>query len=84
MFTKQGHGMRFSELKIGHRAKVIALHQGNKIYRQRLIAMGLIPGTEFIVSRVAPFSDPIEIMVRGFALSLRKHEANILEIEVLP
>jgi len=50
------------------------------VYRQRLIAMGLIPGTEFTVSRMAPLGDPIEILVRGFALSLRKHEASILQI----
>ena len=46
-----------------------------------LIALGLIPGTEFTLVRAAPLGDPIEIEFRGFALSLRKHEANILTIE---
>lgn len=74
--------MRFTELKIGHRARIIALKSGgHATYRQRLIAMGLLPGTTFTVSRMAPLGDPIEIVVRGFALSLRKHEASILEIE---
>lgn len=73
--------MQFSELKIGQTAKIIALASGDAAYRQRLIAMGLLPGTLFTVSRIAPFGDPIEILVRGFALSLRKHEANILQIE---
>lgn len=73
--------MQIGELKIGHRARVVALSVGNKMYRQRLIAMGLIPGTEFVVSRIAPLGDPIEILVRGFALSLRKDEANLVQIE---
>lgn len=73
--------MLFTKLKIGQKARITALGVGDKLYRQRLISMGLIPGTEFIVSRVAPFGDPIEILVRGFALSLRKAEASILQIE---
>lgn len=73
--------MQVSELKIGHKARIVALRPGDKVYRQRLIAMGLVPGTEFKVSRMAPLGDPIEIEVRGFALSLRKNEANILQIE---
>lgn len=73
--------MQVSELKVGNKARILALQAGNKVYRQRLIAMGLIPGTEFIVTRMAPLGDPIEILVRGFALSLRKQEASILQIE---
>ena len=43
--------------------------------------MGLLPGTEFIVSHIAPLGDPVEITVRGFSLSLRKGEASILTVE---
>lgn len=77
--------MQFSDLKIGNKARVVSFAAGgnDKVYRQRLIAMGLIPGTEFIVSRMAPLGDPIEILVRGYALSLRKNEANILKIEAI-
>lgn len=73
--------MQVSELKVGHKARIIAMKTGDKVYRQRLIAMGLLPGTEFIVTRMAPLGDPIEIRVRGFALSLRKQEASLLHIE---
>lgn len=73
--------MQFNDLKVGDKARVMTLAKGDKAYRQRLIAMGLIPGTEFIVTRMAPLGDPIEILVRGFALSLRKNEASILQIE---
>ena len=73
--------MKVSDLKIGSKAKILRLVGGDNAYRQRLIAMGLLPGTEFSITRMAPFGDPIEIMVRGFALSLRKHEANVLVVE---
>lgn len=75
--------MKFSDLKIGQRVRIIAIGKSDQAYRQRLISMGLLPGTEFTVSRMAPLGDPIEIEVRGFALSLRKTEAAILEIEAI-
>ncbi|MDJ0673836.1 MAG: FeoA family protein [Calothrix sp. MO_167.B42] len=52
-----------------------------KAYKKKLLAMGLTPGTEFTVTRVAPLGDPVEILVRGFKLSLRKDEAAALVIE---
>jgi len=73
--------MQLGEMKIGTKGLIVKVNSGNSAYRQRLVAMGLIPGTPFVVSRIAPFGDPIEITVRGFALSLRKDEARILEIE---
>ena len=73
--------MLVSELKVGQQARILSLTVGHPSYRHRLIAMGLIPGTIFEVLRMAPLGDPIEIKVRGFALSLRKGEANILQIE---
>jgi Fe2+ transport system protein FeoA len=73
--------MQLSEMKVGSKGRIIKVNSGEKVYRQRLIAMGLLPGTEFVVSRIAPLADPIEIEVKGFALSLRKSEASILQIE---
>ncbi len=75
--------MRFNELKVGCKARIVALTGGKSLYRQRLIALGLLPGTEFTVTRMAPLGDPIEIFVRGFALSLRKDEANMLALEAV-
>lgn len=75
--------MQFNELKVGDRARIVALTGGKSLYRQRLISLGLLPGTEFTVTRMAPLGDPIEIMVRGFALSLRKDEAGMLKLEQL-
>lgn len=73
--------MRLGEMKMGSKGKIIGIKSGESLYRHRLISMGLLPGTEFTVSRIAPLGDPIEITVRGFALSLRKDEASILTIE---
>ena len=49
-------------------------------FRQRLMAMGLIPGSSFQVIRKAPLGDPIEIEVKGFFLSIRQKELSLLEI----
>lgn len=73
--------MQLKDMKIGNKARIVRLSSGEKGYRHRLICMGLIPGTELTVSRIAPLGDPVEIQVRGFALSLRKGEASILQLE---
>ena len=72
--------MQLRKMKRGQKGKIQKVGKGDLIYRQRLLAMGLIPGTEFTISRIAPMGDPIEILVRGFYLSLRKREADILEV----
>jgi ferrous iron transport protein A len=69
-----------SDLKVGDSAKVLGLSKANKVYRQKLLAMGLTPGAVFLVKRKAPLGDPIEISVRGFGLSLRKGEADMLQL----
>lgn len=83
--SSQGLGecMRLVDMNIGDKARIIKINLGEKAYRQRLMSMGLLPGTEFVVSRMAPLGDPVEITVRGYTLSLRKGEANILQIERL-
>lgn len=73
--------MHISELSLGQRAKIVSIQGGQSAYRQKIIAMGLLPGTEVRLTRIAPLGDPVEIEVRGVALSLRKSEANILTLE---
>ncbi len=70
-------------LVIGDLAKIIGFEPSGKAYRKKLLAMGLTPGTEFSVTRFAPMGDPVEIKLRGFALTLRKDEASVLQIEKL-
>lgn len=73
--------MNLNELQIGDTGRIIGIKPGEKYYRQRLLSMGLLPGTEFKIQRVAPLGDPIELAVRGYALSLRRDEASILQVE---
>ena len=70
-------------LAVGDLGRIIGFDPSGKAYRKRLLAMGLTPGTEFSITRFAPLGDPVEIKLRGFALTLRKSEADILQIEKL-
>lgn len=68
-------------LAVGDQGKIIGFEKSGKAYRKRLLAMGLTPGTEFVVTRFAPLGDPVEIKIRGFSLTLRKNEAAVLLID---
>ncbi|MCB1826834.1 MAG: ferrous iron transport protein A [Coxiellaceae bacterium] len=70
-----------SELSPGEQGRICGYRKGDKVYRQRLLAMGLTPNTLFELVRRAPLGDPIQIRVRNYSLSLRKDEASILLIE---
>lgn len=69
------------DLSIGDRGRVTGFNKQGRAYRKRLLAMGLTPGTEFSIVRFAPLGDPVEITLRGFSLTLRKDEADVLSIE---
>ncbi|MBM4180196.1 MAG: ferrous iron transport protein A [Betaproteobacteria bacterium] len=75
--------MTLKDLQVGDRAKVAGYHEGGGAYRRKLLSMGLTPGAELSVTRVAPMGDPVEIRVRGFALSVRREEAAALSVEKL-
>ena len=68
------------DVKIGDAAKVVKLH-GEGALKRRIMDMGITKGTELIVRKVAPLGDPVEITVRGYELSLRKADAEIIEVE---
>ncbi len=69
------------EMAVGDNGRVVGFGDGGRSYRKKLLSMGLTPGVEFSVTRLAPMGDPVEIKVRGFSLSLRKDEADALLIE---
>ena len=71
------------QLQIGDRAKVLGYTDAGRGYRRKLLSMGLTPGAELEITRVAPMGDPVEIRVRGFALSLRKEESAAMNVEKL-
>ena len=68
------------DLIVGDRARVVAYSRIDNI-AQRLISLGLTPGTAITLKRIAPFGDPVEIHFRGFRLALRPREAACLELE---
>lgn len=68
------------DVKIGKTAKVVKVH-GEGAVRRRIMDMGITKGVEVYIRKVAPLGDPIELTVRGYELSLRKADANMIEIE---
>lgn len=68
------------QAKIGSTVKVVKLH-GEGAIKRRIMDMGITKGIEIYVRKVAPLGDPIEVMVRGYELSLRKSDAEMIEIE---
>lgn len=68
------------EVKIGETARVVKLH-GEGAVKRRIMDMGITKGTEVYVRKVAPLGDPVEITVRGYELSLRKADADMIEVE---
>ena len=68
------------EVPVGDTAKVIKIH-GEGALKRRIMDMGITKGVEITVRKVAPLGDPIEITVRGYELSLRKSDAENIEVE---
>ncbi|MBO7655718.1 MAG: ferrous iron transport protein A [Kiritimatiellae bacterium] len=68
------------DVKVGERAVVARLY-GEGPVKRRIMDMGLVKGTEVAVRKVAPIGDPIEITVRGYELSIRKSEAELVEVK---
>ena len=68
------------DVKVGQSAAVAKLH-GEGAVRRRIMDMGLTKGTEIYVRKVAPLGDPMELNVRGYELSVRKADAEMIEVE---
>ncbi len=68
------------DAKIGSTVKVVKLH-GEGALRRRIMDMGITKGVEIYLRKVAPLGDPLELRVRGYELSLRKADAEMIEIE---
>ena len=68
------------QVKIGSTVRVVKLH-GEGAVKRRIMDMGITKGAEIFVRKVAPLGDPIEVTVRGYELSLRKADAEMIEVE---
>ena len=68
------------DVKVGETVKVKKLY-GQAALKRRIMDMGITKGTEIYVRKVAPLGDPIEVKVRGYELSLRKDDIDIIEVQ---
>lgn len=68
------------QAKIGETVKVVKLH-GEGAVKRRIMDMGITKGVEITVRKVAPLGDPVEVNVRGYELSLRKADADMIEVQ---
>ena len=68
------------DAKIGDTVKVVKLH-GEGAVKRRIMDMGITKGVEVYIRKVAPLGDPVEINVRGYELSLRKADAEMVEVQ---
>ena len=68
------------DVKVGEKATIVRLH-GEGALKRRIMDMGLTRGTEVFVHKVAPLGDPMELTVRGYELSVRKGDAELIEVE---
>lgn len=68
------------QAKVGDTVKVVKLH-GEGAVKRRIMDMGLTKGVEVHIRKVAPLGDPVEVTVRGYELSLRKADAEMIEVE---
>ena len=72
--------MTLKEVEVGGKVTIAKL-LGDGAVKRRIMDMGLVKGTEVEVVKVAPIGDPIELAVRGYALSIRKDEAAMIEVK---
>ncbi len=68
------------DAKIGDTVKVVRVH-GEGALRRRIMDMGITKGVEVYIRKVAPLGDPVEVTVRGYELSLRKADIELIEVE---
>ncbi|MDD6674163.1 MAG: FeoA family protein [Lactimicrobium massiliense] len=71
--------MTLKEAKIGSTVTVVKLH-GEGAVKRRIMDMGITKGVQVFIRKVAPLGDPIEVMVRGYELSIRKEDAKQIEV----
>ena len=81
IFLRKRTGMKtLRQAKVGETLKVVKIH-GEGAVKRRIMDMGLTKGVEVHIRKVAPLGDPVEITVRGYELSIRKADAEMIEIE---
>ena len=72
--------MTLGDAKVGSTVVVTKI-EGDSAYKRRIMDMGITKGSELYIRKVAPLGDPVEVTVRGYELSIRKADAEIIEVE---
>ncbi len=80
---KRGSVGHLHELQKGQKARILALHNNNKMVRRRLLDMGLTTGVIVKIKKIAPLGDPVDIELRGYQLCIRKSDMAEIDIEVI-
>ena len=75
--------MKIRDMSVGQGGKVVGYEGSDRAYRHKLLRMGMIKGCLFTLRRKAPMGDPVEIEINGFNLTLRKAEADVLNVEAI-
>lgn len=75
--------MQLRTMQPGEKGRVLSLKKNLPQFRRRLLTFGMTPGAVFEILRVAPLGDPIELRVRGSFMSIRREEADLLDVEKL-
>lgn len=78
-----GDNCHLSDLIVGQKAKVLALHNDNKILRRRLLDMGITKDVEIEIKKIAPLGDPVDIELRGYELCIRLSDMQNIDVEVI-
>ena len=78
-----GQTGHMSDLVLGQRARILGVHNENKALRRRMLDMGITKGVEIEIKKIAPLRDPIDILIRGYELCLRRSDMENIDIEVI-
>ncbi|MGP1523787.1 FeoA family protein [Treponema sp.] len=73
--------MTVLDMKPGQKAAVVSVSTKDELLKRRILDMGITPGVEVTMIKEAPLGDPLEVMLRGYQLSLRKNEARQIEVQ---
>lgn len=72
-----------NDLEIGQKAKITSLNTPNQIFKRRLLDMGITRGTLVTIKKVSPLGDPVDILIRGYELCLRRDDLKMIGVEVV-
>jgi len=75
--------LSLANIEAKRKVKVVSLGAEGSVFRRKLLSMGLTPGTEINILRKAPLGGPMELNLRGFSLSLRRNEAQGIQVQLL-